>query len=183
MYARCQGSVPTVTRFALAALLVALVAACGATQAVVVTAPPVITVTATVTVTPPPTPAPTAAPTPAPTAAPTVAFFVLTGTLSLKVPNMAQYGAGVKPCKGDGGYSDIREGATVTVRDEAGVTIGTGRLSEGALGSNVCVFEFTPIRLPPAEFYSVEVSHRGAITYSQAEMVASGWVVALTLGR
>lgn len=44
------------------------------------------------------------------------------------------------------------------------------------------MFRFTPIAVPAAAFYSVEVSHRGAITYSRADMLASGWTVALTLG-
>jgi hypothetical protein len=32
------------------------------------------------------------------------------------------------------------------------------------------------------DFYTVEVSHRGGLTYTHAEMEAADWVVGLTLG-
>jgi hypothetical protein len=34
-----------------------------------------------------------------------------------------------------------------------------------------------------ADFYSVEVSHRGEITYSRDELEAAGWSIDLTLGE
>lgn len=153
----------------LALILVALVVAgCGGTaptpQIILVTAPPAVTVT--VTATPP-----------APTGTPET--FRLSGTLSLDT-GVVNYGS-AKSCSGTGGYSDIVQGAPVTVRDGAGDVIATGVLGAGVL-TDRCLFEFTVARVPAVPFYTVEVSRRGGLTYSHAEMVAMGWFVSFTLG-
>jgi len=46
----------------------------------------------------------------------------------------------------------------------------------------VCRFAFTVTGIPRATFYSVEVSHRGQLTYSFDDMVNKAWQVAVTLG-
>lgn len=87
------------------------------------------------------------------------------------------------PCAGSGGYSDIRDGASVTVRDEDGTIIGTAALGGGILtGARVCRFLFRVPELPAAAFYAVEVSHRGEQRYSREQLEERMWVVALTLG-
>jgi hypothetical protein len=99
------------------------------------------------------------------------------------------------------GYSDIREGAEVTVKDERGTVIGTGALGKrettnadptedyGDLTNSAyyaldCEF---PISVPdiPADraFYSLEVARRGEIRSSRQELEANGWKVDVTLGR
>lgn len=88
-------------------------------------------------------------------------------------------------CKGIGGYDDIREGAPVVVKDQAGTVIATGALGAGAYdinGDPPCVFAFSVPAVPDATFYTIEVSHRGGLTYSYAEMAARNWTVAFTLG-
>jgi hypothetical protein len=89
-------------------------------------------------------------------------------------------------CVGDGGYSDIGPGAQVTVTDQKGELIATGTLSMGERGMTndtwVCRFAFTVPDVPGADFYTIEVSHRGGLTYSTAEMDAQGWTVGFTLG-
>jgi hypothetical protein len=101
-------------------------------------------------------------------------------------------------CFGEGGSSDINEGADVTVRNEAGETIALGSLGLGHLeeafpgGSDrdkygafglACVFPLEVNGVPDARFYSVEVSHRGETSYSRDEMEANSWTVELSLGE
>ncbi|WP_269810442.1 MULTISPECIES: hypothetical protein [Kineosporia] len=41
---------------------------------------------------------------------------------------------------------------------------------------------FTVADVPASDFYQVEVSHRGAVTFSQADLVKQAWSVELSLG-
>lgn len=87
-------------------------------------------------------------------------------------------------CSGTGGYSDIKAGTGVVLKDGAGKTIGTSNLvndvSSSAAGK--CAYTFT-VEAPYADFYAVAVGHRGELTYSNAEMTARGWAVGFTLGE
>jgi hypothetical protein len=75
------------------------------------------------------------------------------------------------------------ENAQVVIRDGNGNTLATGHLQPGEVKSTVeCVFAFEVAGVPDADFYSVEVSHRGELSYARADLEASGWVVSLTLG-
>ncbi len=87
----------------------------------------------------------------------------------------------VGSCTGAGGYSDIREGAAVTVRDGSGDVIATGRLEGGVVEGSLCIHVFQ-VDVPRADFYSFEVSNRGELTYSYQDMVDAEWQVALSLG-
>lgn len=106
-----------------------------------------------------------------------------------------------EPCTGSGGYSDVAPGAPVIVRNGAGDTIATSELELGRSigedgkierdGQNVtqtfgavegCRFTFTIDDVPNSKFYAVEVSHRGALTYSKKQMEERAWKVSLTLG-
>lgn len=89
----------------------------------------------------------------------------------------------------DSGYSDIQEGAQVVVRDGEGSTLATSSLEEGrAYGTQSeafqgpCVFSFEVRDVPESDFYTIEVSHRGEITYSREELESAGWTAELTLG-
>jgi hypothetical protein len=86
-------------------------------------------------------------------------------------------------CQGSGGYSDIGPGASVTVRNEKGETIGTSNLGSGEHISGFgCTYDFTVDGVPNAKFYRIEVSHRGEVEYSRAEIEAADWNVNLSLG-
>jgi hypothetical protein len=91
-------------------------------------------------------------------------------------------------CRESGGYSDMREGAQVVVKDGSGSVIAVGALgpgeAPGAAGekSPDCQFPFSVAGIPVEEFYSIEVSHRGATTFSHDELEAQGWTVSLSLG-
>lgn len=90
---------------------------------------------------------------------------------------------GATGCTGTGGYSDISEGAAVTVKDQDGRIIATSSLGKSHATSTTCEFQFVITPLPRADFYSIEVSHRGEVTYSKADLQAQDWTVALTLGK
>jgi hypothetical protein len=109
----------------------------------------------------------------------------LTGTMTLVDPDGFSNSVG---CEGSGGYDDISFGTDVRVSNGEGELIGTGSLGlgseeEGLLeGESVCVFEFEVADLPNEDFYEIEVSHRGGLTYSADEMDEMGWAVDVSLG-
>lgn len=86
-------------------------------------------------------------------------------------------------CYGSGGYSDLKEGATVTLSDQSSTILASTALGPGVGSKAECAFPFALIGVPDtASFYVIEVSHRGQISKSHAEMVTDGWVFELTLG-
>lgn len=94
---------------------------------------------------------------------------------------------GGKTCQGTGGFDDIRAGTSVVIHDSAGKTVATGQLDEG-VGSDLatsqialtCRFPFTVQDVPHQKFYGVEVSHRGIVQFTAAQ-VGDG-PIALSLG-
>jgi len=93
-----------------------------------------------------------------------------------------------KPCEAEGGYNDIRQGADVVVKDRAGSIVAAGSLEAGAGVKSPptdyarCGFSFEIPNVPDADFYSIEVSHRGALTYTRDELKAIGWSVEFKIG-
>lgn len=86
-------------------------------------------------------------------------------------------------CEGTGGYDDISYGTSVTVRDGAGEILATGSLEAGEDLGLWCNFPFTVEDVPGADFYEVEVSHRGGLSYSDKEMEEKDWFVSVSLGE
>lgn len=90
-------------------------------------------------------------------------------------------------CSGQGGYDDLTEGAQVVVKDGDGNVIGTGRLDAGrsveAIAGTMwfCTFDFSVEVPADRPFYVIEVSHRGELTYSLADMQENDWTLSLTL--
>ena len=73
--------------------------------------------------------------------------------------------------------------APVVVKDGAGTVLATSVLQLGTkTGPGTCVFKFEVKGVPETEFYQVEVSHRGAMTYSKRDLESSGWTTSLSLG-
>ncbi|ACV78328.1 hypothetical protein [Nakamurella multipartita] len=69
---------------------------------------------------------------------------------------------------------DVRDGAQITVRSD-GQVVALGRLREGEQRDNgpvsLCRFPLVIDDVPAGhEFYEVEVAHRGAVTYSEADL-------------
>jgi hypothetical protein len=76
-----------------------------------------------------------------------------------------------------GGFDDIRTGTQVTVNDASGKVIGTAGLVGGTMDATGCHFSFAVPSIPKSDFYKVEVSHRGALTYSYPELQQRNWTV------
>ena len=106
----------------------------------------------------------------------------ITGTLAL-VDTDSQGGLDEGDlCSGSGGYDDIGPGADVKVTDGKGELIGSSNLGVGKYNGFACSFEFTVESVRDADFYSVEVSHRGGLSFSKAEIEANDWTVGASLG-
>jgi hypothetical protein len=86
-------------------------------------------------------------------------------------------------CLNDIGYADIRSGTEVTVSNENTTIIANGSLASVARSGYSCAWSFTINGVPKATFYQIEVSHRGKVQFSDAQLQAQNWAVALTLGR
>jgi len=89
-----------------------------------------------------------------------------------------------KPCEGDGGYSDINQGAKVTVRNGEGDILTVSDLGEGLadeFGAD-CVFNFNLNDVPNSKVYQFEVSHRGEVVYSKQQLAEKDFKINLSLG-
>jgi hypothetical protein len=87
-------------------------------------------------------------------------------------------------CIGQGGYRDLRAGATVVLTNEAGETIGSAKLQGGEpdYDDGICSYPFTIVGVPSnQQQYAVEVAQRGKVLKSQAEMKQTGWTYFLAL--
>jgi hypothetical protein len=99
-------------------------------------------------------------------------------------------------CTGSGGYDDIQAGTQVTVRDAGGQIIAVGSLGPGVahddmgtpmtsddpIESPMCVFPILVRDVPDSDFYAIEVSHRGELTFTRAELESLNWEVRFSLG-
>lgn len=106
------------------------------------------------------------------------ATFTVNGTMSAELSYHDSSDGG--DCRTGGGYSDIRTGAQVTVKDEAGTVVAVGKLDPGHNHSGQCVFEFAVNGVPDGKtFYGIEVSHRGELRYDRDQL---NQTLAFTLG-
>ena len=95
--------------------------------------------------------------------------FTVNGAMVL-VDDSAGYTQG-EACSGLGGYDDIDKGTDVVVKDAAGKTVALGSLKAGKGLDGECAFLFTVNDVPDGlKFYGVEISHRGTVQYTQAQM-------------
>ncbi|MGS0688938.1 hypothetical protein ACVBEQ_27950 [Nakamurella sp. GG22] len=78
---------------------------------------------------------------------------------------------GSKDCFGYQGYSDIKEGTSVTVYDGDEI-LAVGNLEAGVLGDgDVCTFLFAVSEVPLGrKFYQYEISHRGRLTVPSGDV-------------
>ena len=96
------------------------------------------------------------------------------------------YGA---PCTAaDAGYADIHAGTPVVVRDTSGTVIGSAALGDGTLRQQPlrgrdddCLFRFS-LTVPERAEYRIEVSSRGVVAFSQADLERAHWKANLTIG-
>jgi hypothetical protein len=116
----------------------------------------------------------------------------VTGTITVEADSMSSEQAMGGACVTDGGYSDIRTGAQVTMADSSGKALALGALDSGHVSevfdpgtavegmASQCVFGFTVSDVPAGEkIYSVEVSHRGKVNFTRDKLNEP---ITLTLG-
>ena len=89
-------------------------------------------------------------------------------------------------CRGYGGYKDINEGKQIALKDATGKLLAIASLSNGHIVetgfSNLCEFKFDFHDVPDMPLYQVEISRRGSLGFSKAELESQGWSISLTLG-
>ncbi len=89
-----------------------------------------------------------------------------------------------KECVGHGGYDDFQPGMPVVVKDQSGSIIGSAEtVFLRVSATKDCVMSFDVPAVPDEPFYSVEVGHRGTVTYSAADMAGKGWRLELALAQ
>jgi len=83
-----------------------------------------------------------------------------------------------------GGYSDLREGASVTVYGKTGERLGLGELKDPYGEANgFCIFSYDVPDIPAGEgIYSVEVTHRGELSGSESEVEDGRLWISGTIG-
>ena len=94
-----------------------------------------------------------------------------------------------QPCTAaDAGYADIHAGTPVVLRDKSGAMVGSATLGDGTLRrqplrgrDDDCLFRFS-LTVPERAEYRIEVSRRGAVAFSQADLERSHWTANLTIG-
>lgn len=86
------------------------------------------------------------------------------------------------PCDGSSvsdGYSDLREGTKIRVTDDKDKTVAVAALSAGKSDAKLrCHFHFS-VQVPDRPIYSIEISHRGALTYTKKKLEKMHWKLAL----
>lgn len=82
------------------------------------------------------------------------------------------------------GYGDLSAGAQVTVKNGSGRIVAVGTIREGKPNYDgaTCTMPLKVSGIPKASFYQVEVSHRGELSYSYAQLQRRHWRVSLTIG-
>ncbi|OOL32902.1 hypothetical protein GQ85_04510 [Rhodococcus rhodochrous] len=95
--------------------------------------------------------------------------FEVSGTMTLHDGSRTSTVSGYD-CEGKGGYSDMSPAAAVTVSDQSGTLLAKGRLDGSIDMGDSCIFTFTVADVPRgADFYEVEISHRGGISFTESE--------------
>jgi hypothetical protein len=132
---------------------------------------------------------------------PTPETFTLKGAVTLSGDTKSYTWEPGEPCSGSGGYSDLRGGSDVVVKDREGTVIGKGSLGSGVgvavrqdcgapgehplcdpMGGRVCKLSFTVDGIPRSDFYVVEMGKRGQFTYSFDEIQSQDWSVEYAIG-
>jgi hypothetical protein len=81
-----------------------------------------------------------------------------------------------------GGYTDLRDGTSVSLSDGDGKLLATGSLTGGTLRGDGVTFTFHLSDVPETAFYKLEVANRGQVPYSEQQMGQSGWKLNTSVG-
>jgi hypothetical protein len=124
---------------------------------------------------------PAAKPTPAPPPPTTPAVFQVTGKFYLSLPDFV-WNSDPPTCEGQDGYDDLKVGARVVISDAGITTIAVGSVTESIpitewddgledYRASACTLRFLVTGVPAGKgYYGVEVSERGRVDFSEAEM-------------
>lgn len=93
----------------------------------------------------------------------------------------------------DGRLDDLRDGTPVEVRDSENESVAVGRLERGTAtnrdGSgesepdySTCRMPFTVSDVPDSDAYTIEIGHRGGLTFSKDELAEKDWRVTIFAG-
>jgi hypothetical protein len=77
-------------------------------------------------------------------------------------------------------YHGIREGTPVVIRTTRGDIVGRSALGPGVGVGPFCEFVFA-VKVPIRDYYTIEVDHRGQVTYSLAYLDFFRWRAGLAL--
>lgn len=90
-------------------------------------------------------------------------------------------------CVGRGGFDDIAPGAQVKITDRGGALIGLGSITQGVVvdsdngkTKDACLLLWTVDDVPRfQQFYGVEVSHRGIVQATEAQLIGGEFTLSL----
>jgi hypothetical protein len=82
--------------------------------------------------------------------------------------------------------ADVQSGAQVTLKNANGAVVGAGTLGTGqqVLSSGTtysCGFHYAVSQIPKSNFYQFSLGSRAPVTYSYAQMQATGWTAQQTV--
>lgn len=86
-------------------------------------------------------------------------------------------------CEGSGGYNDINSITQVVAKDGNDIVAITSLGTGSADGTGNCSYSFTFDKIAKKNFYSFEVSHRGALNFSYDELKDQDYRVDFSLGE
>lgn len=94
------------------------------------------------------------------------------GTLDIAASGYTDDNSG-NTCAGSDGMDDIQPGAQVEIEDNSHKTVALTTLGDGTDQGGTCEFEFTAKVKPGSDFYRIQVTHRGWVTFT-AKQLAEG---------
>ena len=109
--------------------------------------------------------------TPSPSQTPDLKVTTVTATFSLVDQDTAD-----NDCEGEGGYGDIDTGASVTIEDQKGETVGSTTLDVGTADDDTCTWQLTFDEVPMDHTqYTLKIGDRGGLTHSRHVMETDDW--------
>lgn len=106
----------------------------------------------------------------------TGAFTLIDTSYSRYYHGILAYGGS---CEGGNGYSDIKAGTTVTVKNGDGTLLASSQLSAGSGTESRCVFDFDVTLTEGEDDYVLSISHRGEMHYTWESLTTDGIGVSL----
>jgi hypothetical protein len=90
-------------------------------------------------------------------------------------------------CSGGGGFSDLKAGASIVIKDGNRNVVATGALPTGSLNQSggssgeVCTWRVPVPNVPDRPFYTVSVGTRGGPRYGRDSLASKRWTMNVSL--